>query len=91
MVRDEARNRTNTLPPMSSNLNVIERIWAKLKEGRTLRHRNNPPWNPQQLWDQVVEIWDDLAQDHDSCLTFVDSTPRRCQAVIDAGGMWTRY
>ena len=30
MVRDEARNRTNTLPPMSSNLNVIERIWANV-------------------------------------------------------------
>ena len=60
-------------------------MWAKLKEGRILKYGNNPPRNPQQLWDQVVEIWDDLAQDHDYCLTLVYSMPRRCQAVIDAG------
>ena len=39
--------------------------WAKLKERRILRYGNNLPRNPQQLWDHVVEIWDDLAQDHD--------------------------
>ena len=37
------------------------------------------------------EIWDKLAQDHDYCLTLVDSISRRSQLVIDAGGMWTRY
>ena len=78
-------------PPKSPDLNVVEHMWAKLKEGSFLRYVNNPPRNPQQLWDQVVEIWDDLAQDHDQCLTLVDSISRRCQSVIDAGGMWTRY
>ena len=78
-------------PPKSPNLNVVEHMWAKLKEGRILSYGNNPPRNPQQLGDQVVESWDNLAQDHDYCLTFVDSIPRRCQSVIDAGGMWTRY
>ena len=28
----------------------------------------------QQLWDQVVEIWNDLAQD-EYCLTLVNSMP----------------
>ena len=87
MVREEARNRTNTSPPKSSDLNVVEHMRAKLKEGRILIYGNNPPRNPQKLRDQVVEIWDNLAQDHDYCLTLVDSIPRRCQAVIDAGGM----
>ena len=77
-------------PPKSPDLNVVEHMWAKLKEGRILRYGNNPPRNPQQLWDQVVELWDNLAQDNDYCLTLVDSIPRRCQSVIDAGGMWTR-
>ena len=80
-----------TWPPKSPDLNVVEHMWTKLKEGMILRYGNNPPRNPQQLWDQVVEIWDDLAQDHDYCLTLVDSMPRRCQVVTDAGGMWTRY
>ena len=78
-------------PPKSPDLNVVEHMWTKLKEGRILRYGNNPPRNPQQLWDQVVEIWDIFAQDHNYCLTLVDSIPRRCQSVIDAGGMWTRY
>ena len=66
-------------------------IWAKLKEGRILRYGNNPPRNPQQLWDQVVEIWDDLTQDHNYCLILVDSIPQRCQAVIDTSGMCSTY
>ena len=78
-------------PRKSPDLKVVEHMWTKLKEGRILRYRNNPPRNPQQLCDQVVEIWDNLAQDHDYCLTLVESIPRRCQSVIDAGGMWTRY
>ena len=79
-------------PPKSPDLNIVEHnMWAKLKQGWILRYGNNPPWNPQQLWDQVVEICDDLAQDHNYCLTLVDSMPWRCKVVIDAGGMWTGY
>ena len=78
-------------PPKSPDLNIVEHMLDKLKKGRMLRYGNNPPRNPQQLWDQVVEIWDNLAQEHDYCLTLVDSISRRCQSVIDAGGMWTRY
>ena len=74
--------------PVSFNVCLVVRLltrdvdthmWAKLKEGRILRYENNPPRIPQTLWDQVVEIWDDLAQDHDYCLTLVNSMPRRCQ------------
>ena len=72
-------------PPKSHDMNVVDNMWAKLKEGRILRYGNNPPRNPQQLWDQVVEIWDNLAQD------LGDSIPLRCQSIIDAGGMWRRY
>ena len=57
------------------DLKVVEHMWAKLKEGRILRYGDNTPRNPQQLWDQVLEIWDDLAQDHDYCLTLVNSMP----------------
>ena len=78
-------------PPKSPDLNVVQHMWAKLKEGRILRYGNNPPRNPLRFWDQVVEFWDKFAQDHDYCLTLADSIPRRCQTVIDAGGMWTSY
>ena len=35
-------------------------------------------------YGQVVEIWDDLSQDHDYRLILVGYMPRRCQAVIDS-------
>ena len=73
--------------PESPNLNVIEHMLAQLKEGRILRYGNNPPRYPQQLLDLVVEIWDDLAQDHYYCHTLVDCMTQRCQVVIDAGGI----
>ena len=50
-------------------------IWTKLKEGRILRYGNKPPRNLQQLWDQDVELWDDLAQDHDYCLSWSTLCP----------------
>ena len=81
----------NLWPPNSPDLNVVEHMWAKLKQWRIVRYGNNPTRNPWQLRDEVVEICDDLAQDHDYCLILVDSRTRRCQAVIDADGMWTRY
>ena len=74
-------------PPKSNELNVIEYMLATLKEDRIVRYGNNPPPNPEQ----ILEIWDDLAQDHDYFRTLDDSMSRRYQSVIDAGGMWTRY
>ena len=63
-------------PLKTPDLNVAEHMWAKQKKGRILIYGNNPPRNPQHLWDQVVEIWDNLAQDHDYCLTLVDYSPK---------------
>ena len=42
-------------PPKSPDLNVVERMWSKLKEGRILRYGNNPPRNPQQLYG--IRLW----------------------------------
>ena len=75
MVHEKARDRNNTLHPKSPDLKVIDHTWAKLKEGRILRYGNNLPQNPQQLWDQIMEILDDLAQNHDYCHTLFDSNP----------------
>ena len=53
--------------------------WAKLEEERILSGGNNPPRNPQHLWDQVVEIWDDLAQDHDYSLILSTICPEEAR------------
>ena len=68
-------------PSKSPDLNVIELIWAKLKQERILRYGNNPPRNAQKLWDKVWK----------SGMISLRTTTYLCQAVIDAGGMWTKY
>ncbi|KAJ4429124.1 hypothetical protein ANN_26125 [Periplaneta americana] len=60
-----------------------------MKKRRIDKYRDIPPKNPDQFWDQVLATWEDFAKDQNYFRDLVDSMPRKCQAVIDAGGMWT--
>ena len=79
------------LPPVLPYLNVIENAWARLKgrtreliAGRQLRNRD-------ELWDHVLDAWEEIAQDLEYFWRLVDSMPRRAEAVREAEGYWTKY
>ncbi|KAJ4447976.1 hypothetical protein ANN_09986 [Periplaneta americana] len=57
------------------------------KKRRIDKYRDIPPQNPDQFWDQVLATWEDFAKDQNCFRGLVDSMSRKCQAVIDAGGM----
>ena len=79
------------LPPVSPDLNVIENAWATLK-GRTRELiADRPPRNRDELWDHVLDAWEEIAQDLDYFRRFADSMPRQAEAVREAEGYWTKY
>ena len=79
------------LPPISPDLNVIENAWARLK-GRTRELiADRQPRNRDELWDHVLDAWEEIAQDLDYFRRLVDSMPKRAEAVREAEGYWTKY
>ncbi|KAJ4436308.1 hypothetical protein ANN_18939 [Periplaneta americana] len=79
------------LPPLSSDMNVIKNVWARLK-GRTRKLiADRPPQNRDELWEYVFDTWEDITHDLDYFQRLVDSMPKRAEAVREAKGYWTKY
>ncbi|KAJ4450827.1 hypothetical protein ANN_02258 [Periplaneta americana] len=78
-------------PPKSPDLNVIENLWAELKKRGIATYAHRRPRNRDELWDQVVDTWEDLAGDQNLFHNLVTSMPDRLRAVIEADCMWTRF
>ncbi|KAJ4449243.1 hypothetical protein ANN_00640 [Periplaneta americana] len=71
--------------PKSPYMNPIENLWAAVK--RVLRSN----WAEQPPVRTADELWDRVAMNLDLFHNLVDSMLRRMRAVVDAGGLWTRY
>lgn len=78
---------TMNWPACSPDMNPIEHMWDML--GRAVRTRPNPPQTLAQLEQTLTEEWQRIPQD--LIRRLIRSMPRRCQAVIRAGGGNTSY
>ena len=74
-------------PAQSPDLNPIEHTWNHLK--RCLSEYENTPSGVHQLWDRVVIEWGKISVDE--CQKWIESMPRRLQAVIKAKGGHIKY
>ena len=74
-------------PANSPDLNPIEHLWDEL--GRAVRRRVTDQTTLADLRELLVEEWDVIPQQR--VRTLVNSMRRRCQAVINAFGGYTRY
>ena len=74
-------------PVQSPNLNPIEHTWNHLK--RCLSDYENAPTGVHQLWERVVVEWEKISVEQ--CQKWIESMPRRIEAVIKAKGAHTKY
>ena len=72
-------------PSQSPDANPIKNVWAYIKQ----KLRGKRAFTLKQLCREIQRIWRALPLEYAENL--VDSMPRRCQAIIDAGGDWTSY
>ncbi|KAJ4429908.1 hypothetical protein ANN_22112 [Periplaneta americana] len=54
---------------------ILRSNWAEQPPVRT----------PEELWDRVLDAWEEMAKLLDLFHNLVDSMPRRMRAVVDAG------
>ena len=74
-------------PAQSPDINPIEHFWVDLK--KALQKYLKPPKRVHELWDRVVEEWDNISPE--TCQNLIENMPRRMQAVIKAKGGHTKY
>lgn len=74
-------------PPFSPDLNPIEKVWHIMKN--YLQDHFPEVMNYNQLRDAVKEVWEKVGQFEFEDL--IKSMKDRCQAVIDANSLFTKY
>ena len=72
-------------PPQITDLNSIENVWKTLGEGSKARN----PKTTGQLWNALQEEWNKITRQDINKL--ISSSSRRCQSVIEAKGLHTKY
>ena len=76
-------------PAYSPDLNPIESVWDWMKDyiEDKYGHIENPSYNRLRVW--VWEAWNAVPEPW--LKELLASMPRRCEAVIQANGMHTKY
>ena len=72
-------------PPQSPDLNPIENLWKTLRV--KVMERN--PSNTEDLWVKLQEGWSKISIE--DCQELIRSCSRRCAAVIESKGSFTKY
>ncbi len=86
----ELRDRNVTViswPAYSPDLNPIETLWNRIKD--TLQARYPDKMTYDQLRAAVKEVWDEIPDDEVRAL--IRTMRQRCEAVIEANGLHTRF
>ncbi|KAJ4443181.1 hypothetical protein ANN_04831 [Periplaneta americana] len=73
-------------PPNSPDMNRIQNLWAAVKRILRSNWAEQPPvGTPEELWDRVLEAWEEMTKNLDLFHNLVDSMPRRMRTVVAAG------
>jgi hypothetical protein len=76
-------------PPFSPDLNPIETYWAWIKNYLEDKYGMDEKPTYPRLRRYVKEAWEALPENF--LVTLFNFIPARCEAVIEANGIHTRY
>ena len=76
-------------PSFSPDLNLIEAVWNLMKEWIQEHYGDEEKLSYDRLRQAVREAWDSITEEQFGSL--LDSMHDRCQAVINANGLFTRF
>ncbi|CAD7063497.1 unnamed protein product, partial [Tilletia caries] len=83
--RKEAGIQRHSHPPLSPDLNPIEKAWRLLKS--RLRARNLSQTKPDELWEAAKEEWAKIEVAHLN--KYIDDMPRRVKVVRQRHGQFS--
>lgn len=72
-------------PPQSPDLNILENLWAVLKQ----KVNSTSPKNKNELWTEIQKAWEEI--DTKLVNTLYESIPRRIEAIIKSRGGHSKY
>ena len=72
-------------PPQSPDLNPRENLWKTLE----VKVMERSPTNTEDLWAKLQEEWSKISIE--DCQELIRSCSRRCAAVIESKGSFTKY
>ena len=79
-------------PPNSPEwIKSIENVWAGVKGILRSNWAEQSVGTSDELCKRVLNMWQEVATDVDLFHNLVDSMPRRMRAIVNAGGLWTKY
>jgi hypothetical protein len=76
-------------PAYSPDLSPIEALWNLMKDWIEATYGDLEKYSLKKLRQIVAESWDNITSEQLDEL--IDTMPARCQAVIDAGGLCTKW
>ncbi|KAJ4450174.1 hypothetical protein ANN_01581 [Periplaneta americana] len=66
-------------------MNPFQNLWAAVKRILRSNWAEQPPVRtPEELWDGVLDAWEEMVKNLDLFHNLVDSIPRRMRAVVDS-------
>ena len=75
-------------PAYSPDLNPIETVWMEMKDWLQVNYPQTTT-SYDQLRERVTQAWKAVGED--LLKKLVEEMPRRCQDVIDANGLHTKW